>query len=40
MTTGFALASLPAGSPNLFIRIVQTGGNSAVGAATLVLNYA
>jgi hypothetical protein len=34
-----ALASAPAGSPNLFIRIVQTGTPSAVGAATLVVDY-
>jgi hypothetical protein len=34
-----ALASAPAGSPNLFIRIVQTGAPSAVGAATLAVFY-
>lgn len=34
-----ALASAPAGSPNLFMRIVQTGTPSAVGAATLVVDY-
>jgi len=34
-----ALLSAPAGSPNLFIRIVQTGTTSATGAATLVLEY-
>lgn len=33
-----ALASLPA-APNLFVRVVQTGP-TAVGAATLVLEYA
>lgn len=34
-----ALASLPA-TPNLFVRVVQTGTPTAVGAATLVLEYA
>lgn len=34
-----ALASALAASPNLFIRIVQTGGSTAVGAATLLVNY-
>lgn len=34
-----ALASFPSGSPNLFIRIAQSGGSTAVGAATLVVNY-
>lgn len=34
-----ALGSLPA-TPNLFVRVVQSGGSTAVGAATLVLEYA
>lgn len=34
-----ALASLPA-TPNLFVRVVQSGSATAVGAATLVLEYA
>lgn len=34
-----ALASLPA-PPNLFVRVVQTGSTTNVGAATLVLEYA
>lgn len=34
-----ALLSFPSGSPNLFVRIAQSGGNSATGAATLVVNY-
>lgn len=34
-----ALLSMPSGSPNLFIRIAQSGGNTAVGAATLVVDY-
>jgi hypothetical protein len=34
-----ALEALPA-APNLFARVVQTGTPSAVGAATLVLEYA
>lgn len=33
-----ALSAMPA-PPNLFIRIVQTGTASAVGAATVVINY-
>jgi hypothetical protein len=33
------LLSLPAGSPNLFVRIVQTGGSTAVGAATLIVDF-
>jgi hypothetical protein len=34
-----SLASMPA-APNLYVRITQSGGNSATGAATLVLEYA
>lgn len=34
-----ALLALPAGSPNLWVRITQSGGNSATGAATLVIDY-
>lgn len=34
-----ALASLPA-PPNLFVRVVQSGGSTAVGNAVLVLEYA
>lgn len=34
-----AFLSFPTGSPNLFIRIAQSGGNSAIGAATLVVTY-
>jgi hypothetical protein len=34
-----AFLSMPAGTPNLFIRIVQTSP-TAVGAAVLVVNYA
>lgn len=34
-----ALRTLPA-TPNLFVRVVQTGTTSATGAATLVLEYA
>lgn len=33
-----ALAAMPA-PPNLFIRLVQTGTATAVGAATVVVNY-
>lgn len=33
-----ALLSMPA-PPNLFIRVVQTGGATAVGAATVAINY-
>ena len=33
------LGAFPAGSPNLFVRLVQTGTATAVGAATLVVNY-
>lgn len=32
-------AIMPATSPNLFIRVAQSGGNSATGAAFLVLSY-
>lgn len=38
-TAAAALAVLPA-TPNLFIRVVQSGTASATGAATLVLEYA
>ena len=34
-----ALLSAPNASPNLFVRIAQSGGNSATGAATLVIRY-
>jgi hypothetical protein len=34
-----ALLSLPAGTPNFFIRIVQAASSTAVGAGTLVVNY-
>ena len=34
-----SLLSMPNASPNLFIRIVQTGGSSATGAATAVVRY-
>jgi hypothetical protein len=34
-----AFLSMPAGFPNLFIRIVQSGAASAVGTAKLVINY-
>lgn len=34
-----ALASFPSGSPNLFIRIAQSGGNTAVGSGLLVVSY-
>jgi hypothetical protein len=34
-----AMASLPAGTPNLFVTVVQTGAASATGAATLVIEY-
>lgn len=34
-----ALANFPAGSPNLFVRIVQSGGSTAVGSATLLVSY-
>lgn len=33
-----ALAAAPA-TPNIFIRIAQSGGNTAVGAATIVVSY-
>lgn len=34
-----ALLSAPSASPNLFVRIVQTGTTSATGAATLVIAF-
>lgn len=34
-----ALASAPNTAPNLFIRIQQSGGNTAVGNATMVVSY-
>jgi hypothetical protein len=34
-----ALLSMPAGTPNLFIRIAQSTTPTAVGAGTLVVNY-
>jgi hypothetical protein len=34
-----ALASLPT-APNLYVRVTQSGGNSATGLSTLVLEYA
>ena len=34
-----AMLSAPNTVPNLFIRITQTGGNSATGAATLVASF-
>lgn len=34
-----SLLSMPAGSPNLFIRIAQSTTPTAVGAAILVVNY-
>lgn len=34
-----ALANFPSGSPNLFVRVAQSGGSTAVGAATLVVSY-
>lgn len=37
-STGPAQGSMPAGTPNYFIRIVQTGP-TAVGAATIVVDY-
>lgn len=33
-----ALSVMPA-PPNIFIRIVQTGGSTAVGAASVIINY-
>lgn len=33
------LASLPSGSPNFFVRLTQTGGNSGVGSAVIVVDY-
>lgn len=39
-TTIANLVSMPsAATPNVFIRIAQSGGNSATGAATLVIRY-
>lgn len=34
-----ALLAAPNASPNIFVRIVQTGAASATGAATLVIDY-
>jgi hypothetical protein len=36
---GAAQGAMPAGTPNLFMRIVQTGAASAVGAATIIVDY-
>jgi hypothetical protein len=38
-TAAAAFLAAPAGSPNLFVRIAQTGTATAVGAATLVVEY-
>lgn len=38
-TAAPALLSLPAGTPNIFVRIAQSGGNSATGAGKLVISY-
>jgi hypothetical protein len=36
---GAGLRTMPSGSPNLFLRVVQTGTTSATGAATAVISY-
>jgi hypothetical protein len=38
-TAAAALLSMPAGTPNVFIRIAQGATPTAVGAATLVIDY-